>query len=135
MKVVHRDELMMLLQNAGCLKNCNVVSKLSKSAMLLGERPSVETLATTLNSVEENSRVGRKMVGGKPRIRYVACIDPEMPWIRIQEGEAACITRTTGVETDSNGEDCRGDAMSRMKQEMDELKQLFQQLLLSKSVQ
>lgn len=134
MKMVHRDELVILLQNASCLKNCSAVSRLSKSTLLLGERPSVETLAITINSIEEKEFVnGGRVVQRKPRIRYVACIDPEMPWIKIQEGETASITKTTAVETVSNWEDSREDDISRMRQEMDELKQLFQKLVTSKS--
>ena len=134
MKMVHRDELVILLQNANCLKNCSVVGKLSKPmSLLLGERPSVETLAPTLNSTDEKEFVGGRKLLRKPKIRYVACIDPEMPWIRIQEGESACIAKTTSVETVSNWEDPQCDDTSRMKQEMDELKELLQQLVLSKS--
>jgi hypothetical protein len=133
MKVVHRGELMMLLQNASCLKNCKIVGGMAKSAMSLGERPSVETLALTLNSIEERDRLSEGRHRRRPRTRYVACIDPEMPWIRIQEDESACITRTTSVETESKCEDDPAQDASRMRQEMDELKGLFQQLLLSKS--
>lgn len=133
MKTVHLDELVILLQNASCLKNCGAVGRMSKSTLLLGERPSVETLAITLNSVEEKEFMGGRKVQRKPRIRYVACVDPEMPWIKIQEGEVACIAKTIGVETVSNWEGPQEGDVSRMRQEMDELKQLFQKLVMSKS--
>ena len=132
MKTVHRDELVMLLQNANCLKNCSVVGRLCRPTLLLGERPSVETLASTLYSVEEVEPQGGKKHQRRPRIRYVACTDPGMSWIRIQEGETACIARTTSVETSSNKENAQADDICRMKHEMDVLKQLVQQLILSK---
>lgn len=131
--MVHRDELVILLQNASCLKNCSAVNKLSTPMSLLGGQPSVETLALTLGSIEENGGVGGRKFQRKPKIRYVACIDREMPWIRIQEGETACITKTTAVETMPSWGNHQGDDMSRMKQEMDELKQLLQRLALSNS--
>lgn len=136
---MHRDELIALMQSAECLKECRVVRNLQH---VLSEKPSSETL---LQAIEHESTTDKSQAAEKQKVRFVACIDPQMPWIKVHPNESASLVRTTSIETICGEEEKRRDdkvtllranekqpAIEQMRREIDELKELVGQLLLGR---
>lgn len=132
---MHRDELIALMQSAECLRECRVVRSLQH---VLSEKPSAETL---LQPSEPEDAAKLQVAERQQQVRFVACIDPQMPWIKVHPSESASFVCTTSVETIS-GEDAGSDkatllaaserqpAVEQMRREIDELRQVVGQLLL-----